>query len=378
MGLPDNQTQLAKYKRDLDTLKYWIEKIKDNKEALASIRVNNIDEIVNVSDEVNNGRENSPEQIIKDIQESIDEKLNELKQHQPNDPIIVNNMEKEINQRLIKALSPIGDILGKRFERGRYYNLNSSVSRVFENTAFQANPDISHVGVDAYMFEGMWRTYSHLFASSFFQECMQADYTIDSGLLFNALDKIKVNENYYAFAFGIYIDYYLNRVDGLVKENDCIYSYNGMKIISLNSPVQVFSKRIYIMHKEDRPYIEFHEPSDEQKKSMELNKFNDYGLWMSVQKVEGHEDIIPEDFIKELGNEKNLYSMFHAMWIPMLYFKEEYKRICLKINYKMTDEGSTDSVDEIKPIEESPIDEHSNKSQGDSELISDNEKISPN
>ena len=28
--------------------------------------------------------------------------------------------------------------------------------------------------------------------------------------------------------FGIYIDYYLSRVDGLVKEQDRIYSYKGM------------------------------------------------------------------------------------------------------------------------------------------------------
>ena len=180
---------------------------------------------------------------------------------------------------------------------------------------------------------------------------MQANYTIDSGHLFDALDKVKVSEDYYAFAFGIYIDYYIGKVEGLVKETDRIYNYNGMKIMSLDCPVQIFSKRIYIMHKDDKPYIEFQEPSDEQKKNMELKKFNKYDLWMSVQKVEGHENVISEEYIKKLGNEKDLYSVFHAMWIPKLYFKERYKRICLKVNYKMTDEGSTDSIEIIEPFE---------------------------
>lgn len=357
MGLPDNQAQLARYKRDLNTLDFWIEKIKVNKDALASIRINNLDEIVNVSDDANNGSEQLPEQIIKDIQESIDRKLIELKQHQPNDPEIVGNMEKEVNRRLLMALSPIGDIWGKRFERDKHYNLNSSVSQFFENTAFQANPDISYGGVEECVFDGMWRTYSHLFASSFFQECMIANYTIDSGLLFDALDKINVNKDYYAFAFGIYIDYYIDRVAGLVKEKDRIYIYKGMTIMSMDSPVQIFSKRIYVMHKSDVPYIEFQEPSEEQKTSMELKKFNEYGLWMSVQKVEGHEDIFPENFIKKLGDKKNLYSVFHAIWIPKLYFKEQYKRVCLKVNDRMTDEGSTDSIDKIEPFEEPKTDD---------------------
>ena len=46
MGLPENQAQLAKYKRDLDVLSNWLEKIKNNKEALTSIRVSDIEVIV--------------------------------------------------------------------------------------------------------------------------------------------------------------------------------------------------------------------------------------------------------------------------------------------------------------------------------------------
>lgn len=351
VGLSDNQAKLAKYKRDLDTLRYWLEKIKDNKEALSSIRVTSIDEIFNACGGIASEGVNTPEQVIKDIQNNIEKKLIDLKQHQPNDPEKIGDIEKEVNRRLMMAMSPISDIWGKRFERDMCYYLNSSVSQLFESTAFQTNPDISHAGVEDCVFEGLWHTYSHLFASSFYQECMQANYTIDSGHLFDALDKVKVSEDYYAFAFGIYIDYYIGKVEGLVKETDRIYNYNRMKIMSLDCPVQIFSKRIYIMRKDDKPYIEFQEPSDEQKKNMELKKFNKYDLWMSVQKVEGHENVISEEYIKKLGNEKDLYSVFHAMWIPKLYFKERYKRICLKVNYKMTDEGSTDSIEIIEPFE---------------------------
>ena len=124
-----------------------------------------------------------------------------------------------------------------------------------------------------------------------------------------------------------------------------------MKIMLLDCPAQEFAKRIYIMQKDDRPYIKFHEPSEDQKKSMELKKFNQYGLWMSVQKVEGHEELLSKHYLKELGVEKNKYSLFHAIWTPKLYFKEKYKKICIKVSYKMSDEGTSDSLDKIIPLE---------------------------
>ena len=110
------------------------------------------------------------------------------------------------------------------------------------------------------------------------------------------------------------------------------------------------------MSKDDRPCIEFYEPDKEQIDTLELKKFNGYELWMSVQKIEGHEKAISEEYIQKLGDEKNLYSVFHAIWIPKLYFKDEYDCVCLKVNYRTTDEGTTDSVEKIKPFELSKAD----------------------
>lgn len=356
MELPDNQVKLAKYKRDLDILKYWIERIKNNKEALASIRVNDVNEILNPANNSGGGVIESPEQIIKDIQNSIEEKLIDLKQNQHNNPGKVKRLENEVSGRLLMAMSPFGDIWGKRFDRDTCYNLDSSISQLYPSTAFQDNPDVSFVGIEENVFSSLWHTFSHLFASSFFQEQMQADYTIDSGLLFNAFDKLKVDEKHYAIAFGISLDYYMDRVGELKKEQDRIYSYRGMRIMLLDCPSQYFSKRIYITLKEDRPYIEFQDPSDEQKASMELEKFNEYGLWMSVQKMEGHEDVVPEEYLNKLGDEKNMYSVFNALWAPKLFFKEKYNMVCLKVHYKTTDEGKTDYVETIKQFDNNQSD----------------------
>lgn len=347
MGLPDNQAELAKYKLDLETLSYWLEKIKNNDEALASIRISDINKIYTDGE----GKDmQKPEEIVKAIQHSVDEKLDYLKRNQPNDPEKVDTIEKEVNLKHLMAMKHFTDILWKRFQGGTCYKLYSSANQLYPNTAFQANPDISHGGIEEAVFGGIWHKFCHLFASSFYKERMIADYTIDSVQLFEAFDKLQVDEKCFAFAFGIYMDYYLDRVEKLKKENGRIYSYNGMKIMLLDCPTQLFSRRIYIMAFDDRPCLDFEEPSKEQKEAMELKEFGIYDLWMSIQKVEGHENILPEETLRQLGDDKNLYSMFHAYWTPQLYFKEQYNRICLKVNYKMSDEGTVDAVDKIKPF----------------------------
>lgn len=356
MSLPDSQAELARYRGDLDVLKFWLGKIKNNREALAVIRLPIMDN--SLEEGLVGEMSPTPESLIEDIQNSIADKMRNLKQNQPYDMDKVDTLKKEVSLRLTNALAPFCEIIGKRFDRDICYNLNSSICHLYPNTAFQANPDVGHLGITDCMFEGLWHPFSHLFASSFFQEQSQPDYVVDSGQLFDAFDQLKIGEKHFAVAFGIYNDYFMSKVDGLQEVSERLYCYKGMKLMLSDCPTPYFSKRVYIMRNEDRPYIEFQEPSDERKETMELRRLNEYGLWMSVQKVEGHEDQLSEKNLHDLGKDKDLYSMFNAIWIPKLYFKEYYKRICLKVNYRMTDEGIADSIGRIMPFDIEEVDTH--------------------
>lgn len=347
MGLPDNQAKLAKYKRDLDVLKYWLERITKDRDALNAVRITDLsNDIAEMEKAVG-----SPQQIIEKIKNEIEKKLNDLKEHQPNDPERVEKLEKEVNRLMLLMMAPYGDILGQKNGFEKCYQLTSAISQIYESTAFQANPEIGHGGIAECVFDGMWHTFSHLFGSAFYQERMQADYNVDSSVLFEAFDKMGVGESHYAIAFGINMDYYVSKVDGLVNEGNRMYIYKGMKIMLFDTPLSYFSKRIYITRIEDKPCLDFQEPIDDQKQKLNLKKFNEYELWMSVQKVEGNESNLSEEYLKKLGNDKNKYSLFHAIWYPKLYFKDEHDMVCLKVSYKMSDEGTPDSLDKIHPFE---------------------------
>ena len=347
MGLPDNQAKLAKYKQDLNVLQIWLKRIEKDELALKVIRIMDLGkDIADVEKTVG-----SPQQIVEGIKKEIDEKLNDLKVQQPNDPEKVEKLENEVNRLMLMSMAPYGDILGKRNGFEKCYQLTSAISQIYESTAFQANPEIGHGGIAECVFDGMWHTFCHLFGSAFYQERMQADYTVDSSVLFDAFERMGVGQNHFAIAFGIYMDYYIDKVEGLVKEENRIYSYKGMKIMLFDTPLPYFSKRIYVTQKEDKPCLDFQEPIENQKQKLKLKRFNEYGLWMSVQKVEGHEENLSEEYLKKLGDDKNKYSLFHGIWYPKLYFRENYDIVCLKVSYRMSDEGTPDSLDKIRPFE---------------------------
>ena len=148
--------------------------------------------------------------------------------------------------------------------------------------------------------------------------------------------------------------------DNIKKETDHKYSYKGIKILSLDCNTEVFSQMVYVMRFEDRPFLDFHEPTAEEQKKLCLEKMNDlYGLWLSLEKISEHPELLEEPIKTKFGDKANQYSLFTAIWSPKLFFKpDKYPIISIKIKYRLTDEGEYDNVDKVNPFiptKETPI-----------------------
>ena len=85
-----------------------------------------------------------------------------------------------------------------------------------------------------YMLGDLGNDFAFMFASSFFAEHSQTDYNLSSEDLFQAIDKLNLNEQHYIIAFGLYFDYYIGTIKDLKKETDHKYSYKGIQILSLD------------------------------------------------------------------------------------------------------------------------------------------------
>lgn len=360
-ALPNTLSELSTLKDNLNVFKRWIEKIKDNKELLNVVSFRSFDEEINYKTQIyQNADLLEPDQLASRMINEIHAKMENLRTDLPLSKKKVKSEEDELTGIIVKAMAPYGDLLGRRFSQEKYYYLNSSVTMPFPNTAFLENPDVGHAGIAGCMSSFMLHKFHHMFASSFFAEHSVTDYSISSEDLFTAIDKLKLCEEHYIIAFGVYLDYYIGTIKELQKEKEHKYVYKGIKILVLDCNTEYFSQMLYVMKYDDRPFLDFQEPSTKEQKLLCLNRKNElYGLWLSLKKVSDHPELLKEPIKTKLGDKANQNSLFTAIWSPKLFFKpERYLMVSIKVKYRLTNEGDYDSVDIVKPfnpVKEKPV-----------------------
>lgn len=352
-ALPDSLSELNILRENLDVFKRWLERINSNKELLDIIGFSSFDKVFEEKSQLYDKTILlRPDELTSRMQNEILNKMEQLRTSLPLSEEKVDSVEGELTGNIIRAVAPYGDLFGRRFSQDNCYNLNSSVTMPFPNTAFVDNPDVGHAGIAGCMSSYMLHNFQHMFASSFFAEHSLTDYSLSSEDLFQAIDKLNLNKQHYIIAFGLYFDYYIGSIKDLKKETDHKYSYKGIKILSLDCSTEFFSQMVYVMRFEDRPFMDFHEPTAEEQKKLCLKKMNDlYGLWLSLEKISKHPELLEEPIKTKLGDKANQYSLFTAIWGPKLFFKsDKYPIVSIKIKYRLTNEGEYDNVDKVMPF----------------------------
>lgn len=352
-ALPKTLAELNTLKDNLGVFKRWLERIKDKEELLNVVSFSSFDkEIEEKAQLYDKAFLLKPDLLVTRMQEEILDKMELLRTTLPLSEEKVDSEKDELTGNILRAMAPFGDLLGRRFLQDKCYNLNSSVTMPFPTTAFVDNPDVSHAGIAGCMSSYMLHNFQHMLASSFFAEHSLTDYSLSSEDLFQAIDKLNLNEQHYVIAFGLYFDYYIGSIKDLKKETDHKYSYKGINILSLDCSTVFFSQMVYIMKFDDRPFLDFHEPSTEEQKKLRLEKKSElYGLWLSLEKISKHPELLKEPIKTNLGDKANQYSLFTAIWGPKLFFKpDKYPMVSIKVKYRLTNEGEYDNVDIVKPF----------------------------
>lgn len=353
-GLPDNLAELGALKGNLDVFKFWLNRIGDKQELLDVVRFKSFDSVFEEKAALYQRNVLAkPDELATLMQKEIDAKMEQIRITQKLCVEKVESEEDELTENIIRAMAPYRELFGRRFEQDKCYNLNSSVTMPFPNTAFLEKPDVANVGIAGCMSSYVLHNFQHMFASAFWVEYQAPDYSISSENLFEAIDKLKLNPEHYIIAFGIYIDYHIGTIKELKKEDDHKYIYKGIKILVLDCTTEYFSQTLYVMRYDDRPFLDFYKPSLEEQKSKFLeNKSERYSLWLSLQKISEHPELLEDPIKKELGDKANQNSLFTAIWGPKVFFKPgEYPVVSIKVKYRLTNEGEYDDVDMIMPFD---------------------------
>lgn len=359
-SLPDTLAELRALKDNMETFRRWVEELNNEIDA-SSLQDVLGDYTKGIKDKKaqfkGDGKILEPKEIFDKMIEAIDSKMEELRSSAPLDESTVGGEIDELRENMKRMMRPYGDLLEVRDwsqNIGEEYDLGSALVLPFDNTAFVASSDASYFGMSESVGGSLILEYYHLFAASFFREHPVLDYKIPSDRLFDAIDKLQLNKTHYIISFGIYWDYYVDRVEGFSKEQDSQYRYNKeVKILSLKCSSEFLSQKIYVMKYDDRPFITFRDPSEEDQLKYQLKSLEDdsYKLWASIIKLNEHPDLL-EQSKKDLGDSADKHSLFAAFWRPKLTFKNNYKMISIEVKYGRIDEGECTPINSVKPFDE--------------------------
>ncbi|KGN83264.1 hypothetical protein HQ35_00390 [Porphyromonas cangingivalis] len=361
-SLPDTLAELRALKDNMETFRRWVIELNNEidepslQNVLGDYAKGIKDKKAQFKGDDNRDEILEPKEIFDKMIEDIDSKMEELRSSTPLDKSIVKREINELSENMKRIMRPYGDLLTVREwseNIGEEYDLDSSVVVPFDNTAFVVSSDVSYFGMSESVGESLIQEFYHLFAASFFREHPVLDYKIPSDRLFEAIDKLQLHDTHYIISFGIYWDYHVDRVDGFSKEQEGQYSYKVVKILSLKCPSEPFSQTIYVMKYDDRPFITFRDPFEEDQLKYQLKSLEDdrYKLWASIIKLNEHPDLL-EQARKDLGDSAGEHSLFAAFWRPKLTFKKNYKMISIQVKYRPIDEGECTPINSVKPFDE--------------------------
>lgn len=283
---PQNSMDIHKEKDNIDALKFCIRKIESKKEYLKCI------DIVHITEAISNINRNYHEKVkcldcyIDDYINRLDEKDKDLRVNQLYDDKIVEKLEKEICNEISSELDKYQLFYNNpKTDNTKVYRINASVCQLYPNQAFVDKPSVSYVDIDTNMSDGVKYKFSHFFATTFLVRATQ-QLNIASQDLFEAFEKLKLNDNFIIISFGVYWDYHIGRIKNFVKTNDIEYSYNNIHIYNYKCRSKGLSDYIFILEKNYLPYLKFIKPNKDWIDKYHLEIIEEqYNIGLGLQKI---------------------------------------------------------------------------------------------
>lgn len=290
--------------------------------------------------------------VLDNLRKEVSTKVKEQKRNKPNDQDIVEANLKEVVgfvHRSMSVYSPFMRDYQDEINTKPYY-LRGVNSFLYPNQAFQHDAGMSYVNMAETVTGASVTSIQHGFASVFYQ-IEQRRFRINSEKVFEALDKLKIDEGYVIVSFDIYWDFYLNKgVEGLVKEGES-YSYNRIPIIRLHGgPTDLVSQTLFIINKNEMPVITFIPPMKDYLDRYKLNELDKkYCLYGSIVKLNDNAVLLSRVDNMDVDQARE-YSLFNVFINAKVEVKSAAPVVSIRIMYDLRDNGKADKVDDIIPF----------------------------
>lgn len=353
-ALPDNLNKLRLYQDVVQTILYWIERVKENKKMIKCLYSRPFDSMYR--EKVSSYTMEKiplPENIMKEFLQTIKEKECSIKETATHSDQIVENIMTEITNVINEELRPYNSIISSDIPKSVGNPIDCFSIQIYPREVFLENPSVTYLNIESTMASSMLHTFYHYFAAAFYLKRNQNNhYAIYYTDLLNALNKIQINKTHMLISFGINWDFFATNSNSIQKKSEYEYVYcENIHIFNFKCITSILSQHIYIMSTKNKPILYFKEPGSLQIDKFKLQKqASKYNLWLSKLDVKNNEKLLRTEDLTNLGDSKDKMSMLIGFLQAELIFKENTEIVCLQIKHQGVDEGLCIKIEDLKPI----------------------------
>ena len=348
--IPIELGDLSVMKEEMEILLRWLGSTRKNKKLLGIVGIDDWNETLEWARSSYGEMISEPEEIINSLISGIKDQMKASKRDLPYDNRKVTNLLEEISDHITKGFKLYHKFLDIRnYSKETTYWVGGSTNQLYPNAAFVANPDINHCGIEDTVSEKMLWNFRHYFGSTFIRTRAEASYTIEGQEVFDCLDRLRLTDKQMIISFDIFWDYYLDRIPEFKKEDEANYTYRGVHILNLTSS-QLMQRMFYVLNKDEIPYLTFKDPDEDYSNKFGLNRHgcSPHSIWLGLQKVKDHPDMLTEDDRKGMNEDPDEMSVLATYWGVKCHWKDNVHMVQVQVRHKLIDNGKVDDVNTVK------------------------------
>ena len=350
--IPVDQSKKKFWIDNLGTFFKQVEELRSNNELMETLQFDHMTNGWFVENE-----KPTPQAFYEDLKQSLNQEFENEELNQELSESKTGRFYESTAEKITKAIQEIEPIdnkskLDPNVEYGGWFL--SDITSILPRSSFLDNVVAPSLNAHSIIAEEQSRRIKQFTAENF--HLIQSNsYLLKNELLFDAIDKIvkraSNKKDFVIVNFGIYLGYLINQLKiNKLSETD----YDGIPILlDTNYFNQLAGRSIYLLRKEDLPYMIFREPTEQLKDTyrlqpIEYENHREYKLHASItdlRKVE-NADLKEELSSSDEDLDKSVYIYIYTGL--ELRWKKSAKVIELKQYNEFQEKGIPDSLDDVK------------------------------
>ena len=353
--IPKTVGDKKKWIDELTYLSRWVKKY-TSKIPILEIMISGFD--------ISTPKDNKPEELVLALLNKAKEEYNEQKEEQELDKDKENKFKSaivDITNEKISIYNKINNTSTFKFENPKEYYIGVTIRQLTAKGRFVNDQEMSYIGFETSMASLILENFYSKIANVFVQQPHDS-YLIRTEDILIAINNLGLTpDKHVIISFNVDLDLYLNKNNIQYDKNfhkietngNDVYKYNEIEIINLGGS-RIVDNRIFVLRKEDLPFMEYQTPLENEITEYGLEKLKDsnFNLYLKIINLQENNDIKEkieqENFIENLNESALVCIDLNAI----LKWKSKIKRmVSINIFHQYDNSGSSFDVTKIEPFE---------------------------